>query len=315
MNPQLKEERGQALVITVAFMSCLLGAVAMTLDVGSWFRESRQAQSTADAAALAGAQALPQDPSQAFSLATQYGDKNGGGIPSTDGITFKTSFLANDTVSVKVLRPAPGFFSKIFGLDGTTVRATASARAGVPAEARWVAPITVNKQHPGLTGVQCGQTGPCFGPTHQTTLPLGKVGDPPVPGAFALVNLDSSINGTVGKAELADWILRGFSSYLPLGDYLSDPGAAWNNSGIQDALQERYNTELLFPVYDTLTGNGQNAEYHVIGWVGFHITSETASGQEGTLTGYFTRVIWDGIQSVKNTPQPDFGVRSIALTG
>ena len=302
------DERGQALVISIAFMVCLLGCVALTLDVGSWFREHRQAQATADAAALSGAQSLPDNPSTAFDDATTYGAKNGGGI-DPNGITFSTKYMANDTISVTVHRPAPGFFSKVFGISGTTVHATAVARAGIPTNARWAAPIVVNKLHPMLAGPGC----PCYGPTHETTLPLGKDG---APGAFALVNLDLSIQGAVGASTLGDWIQRGFNAYLPLGDYVSDPGAKWNDSPIQAALTSRYHTEVLFPVYDTLTGQGSNAEYHIIGWVGFHLDSSVnGSGDSGSITGYFTRVLWDGIQSSKNPNEPDFGVRTISLTG
>ena len=38
---RIRSDRGQATVLTVIFMVALLGAVAMVLDVGSWFREQR----------------------------------------------------------------------------------------------------------------------------------------------------------------------------------------------------------------------------------------------------------------------------------
>ena len=76
---RLRSERGQAAVLSVVFLAALLGAVAMVLDVGSWFREQRATQSAADAAALAGAQALPESTGTSSALATQYLAKNGGG--------------------------------------------------------------------------------------------------------------------------------------------------------------------------------------------------------------------------------------------
>jgi hypothetical protein len=211
-----------------------------------------------------------------------------------------------------VTRTAPGFFSKLFSIDSAQVHAKAAARAALPLDVKWAAPIVVNKLHPKLSGPGC----PCFGVANETTLPLGKTG---APGAFALVNLDDSINGAVGASTVGDWIQHGFSAYLPLGDYFSDPGAKWNDGPIQDALDLRKNTELLFPVYDTLTGSGSNAEYHVIGWVGFHLESDASGGSvsgggvSGSITGYFTQVIWDGIQSSSSVPGSDFGVRTIAL--
>jgi Flp pilus assembly protein TadG len=313
MSARLREERGQAVLVTVLFLAVLLGAVALTIDVGAWYREQRQAQATADAAALAGAQALPTDPARAMTLAAHYASVNGGGVP-VSGISIATGIRTNDTVKVDVARTSPGFFAKIFSLDSVTVRSTAAARAGVPQEAKYVAPIVVNKLQPDLSGPGC----PCF--NQETTLPLGKDG---APGAFGLIDLDGTHNGTVGASTLADWIANGFDDYLALGKYNSDPGAKFNSSEVAAALQARTGTELLFPVYDTLTGGGSNAQYNIIGWVAFHLdcfgdvdahgvcTSNHGNSQD--ITGYFTRVIWDGIQSTKNLNLPDFGTYSVSL--
>ena len=78
MRARLRSENGQALVISVLFLFVLIGATALTLDVGSWYREQRQAQATADESALAGAQALPTDTARATTLAQQYALLNGG---------------------------------------------------------------------------------------------------------------------------------------------------------------------------------------------------------------------------------------------
>ena len=57
-------DRGQATVLTLVFLVVLLGMAALVLDIGSWYRADRATQSAADAAALAGAQALPVQPVQ-----------------------------------------------------------------------------------------------------------------------------------------------------------------------------------------------------------------------------------------------------------
>src|SRR5439155_4803234 len=106
---RLRCESGQALVVVALFGLSLIVAAALTVDVGAWYRDQRQAQTTADAAALAGAQVLPADPSRAFALATTYGNTNGGGIDAPGGITFASTFAPNDTLTVKVTRQSPGF--------------------------------------------------------------------------------------------------------------------------------------------------------------------------------------------------------------
>ena len=301
MMRRLRNEDGQAIMLSIVFLFLLLGATALTLDVGAWYRAQRAAQGTADAAALAGAQALPNDTPTASTLAAQYATVNGGGLAPGD-ITFRSDWAPNDTVLVKVKRTAPSFFAQIFSISSVDVSATAAARAGTPEQVTGVGPIVVNKLNPQLSGPSC----PCF---HvETTLPLGKDG---APGAFGLVNLDPGSNN--GVPNLANWIQYGFDGYLPLGAYNSDPGAKFNSSNVQDALNARLNTELLFPVYDTLTGNGANAVYNVIGWVAFHLDSFDGQGNSGSLTGYFTRVIWNGLQSTTNKHLPDFGVYSVNL--
>jgi Flp pilus assembly protein TadG len=300
-----RSDNGQATVMTLVFLVVLLGMAALVLDIGSWYRADRGTQSTADAAALAGAQALPYDLNSARGLAVQYADKNGGGLSQSD-ISITSTVGTNDTISVKLQRPAPGVFTKLFGVNSVTVGSKATARAGLMTAAQYVAPIGVRITHPKLKGTS---SCPCFGTGNMTTLPLDKTG---APGAFDLLNIDQSHGGT-GPSTVADWILKGYSGYLPVGAYLSDPGAKWNSSPITDALNQRLNTDLLFPVYDTIIGQGSNAEYHVVGWVAFHLTSYTASGTSGTITGYFTKVTWDGIEATQNNGEPDLGARTVTL--
>ena len=295
-----RNERGQAMVLTVLFLTALLGAAALVLDVGSWFREQRGAQSAADAAALAGAQALPESPGTSSALASDYLAANEGGVGE---FSWSTDRLVNDTITVKVKRKAPGVFAKLFGIDSVNVGATARARSGSISKARYAAPIAVDRAHPMLN---CSPR-PCFG--EATTLDLQKTG----PGAFRLLNLDSSKGGTGGKIS-ADWILRGYEGFMPLGWYGSDPGAAFNDNKFQGALNVRIGDELLFPVYDKTKAQGSNFEYHVVGWVGFVVTGFKGQGNKGTVDGHFVRVIWEGIQSEQGEEE-DFGVRSVELVG
>ena len=182
------------------------------------------------------------------------------------------------------------------------MHAKASARSGNPDSARYAAPIAVDRAHPLLN---CSPL-PCF--NQATTIDLKKTG----PGAFRLLNLDQSHGGTGGKID-ADWILRGYDGYMPLGWYGSDPGAAFNDNKVKEALNIRIGDELLFPVYDAVKGGGANFEYRVIGWVGFLVTGFTAHGNKATVDGHFVRVIWEGILSESGGGAEDFGVRSVEL--
>ena len=304
-----RNQSGQAFVITVLMITTLLGLTALVLDLGSWFRAHRALQATADAAALAGAQELPQAPGTATSLASDYAAKNQTGLTGVT-VNLSQTYVANDTIRVHVEKPAEGFFSKVFGIDSVDEGAAATARTAGMKSALYVAPIVVSQQHPMLNN--CG--GPCFGPSYQTSIPVGTTG---APGAFSLVNLDPQSGGTSGASTLAKWIMDGFDKYLDIGAYASDPGVKFNSNGIQDAMNSRINAgenEMLFPVYDTITGTGANAQYRIIGWVGFYVTGVDKGGNNGSVSGYFTRVIWTGIQSSSaGGSGPNYGARAVQL--
>ncbi len=135
MRRDLRDERGQTLIITVMFLVVLLGFCALVLDVGHTYLAQRRLQSSVDAAALAGADALP-DVAQANVVAGQYGN---GGSNTPDGVDNVTM-----TVSTKCLTGVPGcttansvtvketgsiktFFAGLFGIGQFNVNASATA--------------------------------------------------------------------------------------------------------------------------------------------------------------------------------------------
>ena len=141
-----RSERGQSLVIVLIFMTALIGMAAAVIDVGSWYRTDRKIQANADAAALAGAQELPESKAAAELAALTWADKNDGGVEAKN-VKFRSTVVPNDTIEVTAERPAPGFFAKLFGFDSVDVRAKAAARAGVMNRARWAAPVAIDYRH------------------------------------------------------------------------------------------------------------------------------------------------------------------------
>src|SRR5579864_7928076 len=121
-----REERGQSLVLIVVFLTALLGASGLAIDVGYWYQQRQAVQNAADAAALAGASELPVGFSTAQSTANSEYTKNGkaGDLVT---VTNTTDLANNDSVTVTATRQAPTFFTTIFGLHSVTVSATARA--------------------------------------------------------------------------------------------------------------------------------------------------------------------------------------------
>jgi hypothetical protein len=306
-----KQNCGQAYVLTVLFLVVLLGMAAAVLDAGSWYRADRALQATVDAAALAGAQALPEDSGEAAALADEYATKNGGGSIT---VSFDTEVFDDDTIIVEGSRPAPGFFAKVFGVDSVTVNARAKARAGYPVAAKWVAPIVVNVKHEKLQN--CPDDPPCKDDTSLEYYHLKNNGaQNDGAGSFGFINLTGD-NG-VGSNELGNWISEGFDQFLEVNqDYLVSTGNPFSSTNIKGALDEKVKEGdiLLFPVYDKLTGTGNNAKYHIVGFAAFVITSMDLSGNNEKFYGHFVSVTWEAVQAgtVSSAP-PNFGVKNVSL--
>jgi hypothetical protein len=306
-----KSNRGQAYVVTILFLVVLLGMSAAVLDVGSWYRAHRALQATVDAAALAGAQALPDSTAEATALASDYAAKNGGGSME---ITFSKKVYANDTITVEGTRPATGFFAKVFGIETISVQTHAIARAGYPRSAKWVAPIVVNVKHPMLN---C-KPNPCTTATQLDYYHLKNKGaQNDGAGSFGFINLTGD-NG-VGSNEIGQWISEGFDQYLDVNtDYLVSTGNPFSSSNIKDALDQKVKEGdvLLFPVYDKLTGTGNNAKYHIVGFAAFLITELDLTGNNEKFYGHFESITWDGIQAeTAGKAPPYFGVKNVSLVG
>jgi Flp pilus assembly protein TadG len=305
---RVRDERGQAIVLTVLSLAVLLGMAALVLDVGAWFHQKRHLQATADAAALAGAQMLPDNPGGALAEALSNAGKNGGGVAGAD-VTISSSRATNDTIGVRAHKSNNGMFSRVLGVVNVNIAATAKARVGAPAQALHVAPMVVSCNHDLIKNCNNGNAPPQFG--KKTTLNYDPMG---APGAFGMLNLDGA-NGTVGSSKEGEWILHGFDKYLGLGMYDSDPGAKFSSQNIRGALDLRIGTVLLFPVFRTLTGTGSNAKYEIIGWIGFRLESYTVAGNDAMLSGTFTTYIAQGIQA-KSAGQGSplaYGVRTVQL--
>ena len=74
---QHRSELGQIIVVLALILPVLIGAMAMSADVGLLYFNWQCLQSAADAGAVAGADYLPSNPSQAVSTANTFVSKNG----------------------------------------------------------------------------------------------------------------------------------------------------------------------------------------------------------------------------------------------
>ena len=161
-------ERGVTLALVAVTIFSIIAMAALSIDVGTLYQASAEAQRSADAAALAGAQyistsGLMSDPNDlsnswtntcanATQVAQAVANQNlvGGAAPSTTAVTYSASngasspgnsdcsglgagFAVNPVVTVKVTQASLStYFARIWGRTGSSVSATATAEAFNP---------------------------------------------------------------------------------------------------------------------------------------------------------------------------------------
>jgi hypothetical protein len=134
-----RRERGQILPIVVLALLGLLGVSAFAIDVGFAYYAKRQLQSATDAAALAGAQDLPNI-ATAVTVAKDYATSNMPANLSTYQFTYQakctnTSVIAAgcdaavnpNALVVSGTARTDAWFARLFGIDHFDVSAHASA--------------------------------------------------------------------------------------------------------------------------------------------------------------------------------------------
>jgi len=130
-------EDGQTIVLAVIAMVALLALAAFAIDVGYVYYAHRSLQASADAAALAGAQKLP-DAGEAKATAVEYGTSSTGknqlnNIGSvSEQITTKclTSIPGCDPANAVVAEESaqvPTFFARVLGIKSFNIKAKATA--------------------------------------------------------------------------------------------------------------------------------------------------------------------------------------------
>jgi Flp pilus assembly protein TadG len=134
---KLRDESGQALIISALCMTCLIGFVALAADVGVMFRQKRMAQTAADAAAVAGALEITYNLGSIANAGQAAAVQNG----FTDGSNGATVIVRQgpasgphagnlNYVEAIVSRTQPTLFMSLFGVLNMTPTARAVAQNG-----------------------------------------------------------------------------------------------------------------------------------------------------------------------------------------
>lgn len=295
----LKNERGSTAALTTLAITALIGVTALAVDVGVWYVNRVQVSNMVDAAALAGAQDLP-DATKAEASAYDYANKN-----NKDGDTVVVQIGAdNTTLTVTARREVVNLFSRVYQQLGrtTTVRATATAKIFPLGAAMGVIPIGVVKQN--------------F--VYGTTYTL-KVGG----GSGTTGNYGALALGGKGGSNYLDNVKFGYDGELRAGEWvttetgnMSGPTTTGINYRIDQDANSSYNTVkegspriVILPVLDSLTVNGRG-EVLIVGFAAFFLEGVAGSGSKNEVTGKFMRMVIAGEAGNTGT---NYGVSAVKL--
>jgi Putative Flp pilus-assembly TadE/G-like len=314
---RLRQDRGAITAFVALFMVGFMGLMAIAIDAGSWYRSQRRVQASADAAALAGAQDLPNTGAAAAS-ATNYADLNAPGLDPWSPTFPSTSPCAPDScIDVKLSRSAPGFFAKVLGINSVTVHGHALAGVGSPSQIRHALPVAVSQSVVCLTGsVGCFDTPKTLTFDETSTVSFGS-------STWGLLDLSgsattsSACSGNVGQSQQSGWVVDGYDGLLAINRYYGS--STGQRIAVRNALNDRIGEVLLVPVFASSPAPDKSwctsGGFYVIGWAAFVIDQTIPNGewnpQVKTLHGHFTEYIAHDVESTIGAP--GFGVKVISL--
>lgn len=194
---------GQVAVIAAILIVAIVGMTALVVDMGSLYEDRRSLQGTADAAALAGAQELPESRADATQEAIDNIEKNYQDDNNNLSVSIEfDSFMGvpDAMITATVSNPdSPIRFGRVYGSSSADISATATAVVGSPEDySDWVVPW-------GLIEGEYA-TGTSY------TL---KYGAPPEnsPGNFGALAIDGS-----GSNTYESTIINGSQTPINIGD-------------------------------------------------------------------------------------------------
>jgi hypothetical protein len=183
-------------VVLAVTLPILIGALALSADIGVLYFNWHLLQNAADLGAEAGASYLPSNPAQAISAADTYASNNG--ILASE-ITSVT--VSNDlkSLNIQLQRKIPYSFALLLGLVSGAVSAQATAQVQTIGTVTGITPIGIDYR----TSYTNGQV---------VTLQQGQVG----PGNWGALAL-----GGTGASNLSQNIESGYSGSISTGDLVT----------------------------------------------------------------------------------------------
>lgn len=288
MRTRDNAETGAVAVIVALVLVALLGFAAMAVDVGMLYAEKAQVQNGSDAAALAVAQKCASnsaDPncSTTSAVAADVANKN-----ANDGLNNIKSIaldLSNRSVTVSVGSQQSGgsantvslFFARALGIPSGQVYTSSTVKWGSAVAGQTAFPVAFSV---------CQVTG-YIGGAVQLLQDHGSNANPGCNYGPSGAAVDGGFGWLVQDAGKC-----GSTINLAVNEGGSSPGNSAPTS-CDNTLQNwaslitaGKNVTVLLPVYNSVTGTGAGAVFHLIAFAAFNVTGWKFSG-DSTLPDTF----------------------------
>lgn len=304
-----RSDEGQVVLVTVASVVSLILLMALVVDLGVVYLRKIQLSNAADAAALAGVQALPEDPTKALALSTEYADSNG-----IDG-QFTALAVSKDMcgVDVRIGYKQPMLFARLAGIDFADLEIEASAKVNPIYKVFGARPLgIVDKDF-------------IHGKAYMLKFGAGIASDPS--GFFEHGNYGALALGNNGASNYQDNIEEGYLGWLEVGQEIdTEPGnmSGPTRKGIQNLLKQCPHTpqctfanrrddcprHIVVPIVNSDADLSGRSPLSVTGFAYFFLEDLSGSGQDAFIIGRFVKKAMDfpGSNAAK-----DYGLRSYAL--
>lgn len=301
---KFRSEKGSSLVIFALSLSALAGSLALVTDAGLLYYNKVKLTNAVDAAALAGAQALPARPNQARSIAYSLAASNGVPAGSLD-VDITTG---HQGIRVRATREVPHTLARLLGFNSTVIDSSCEAQVANLSAVTGIAPLSIEDQelHFGEDYVLKYGAGSSPGGSYHS-------------GWFGALRL-----GGNGASVYKNNLINGYQHEVAIGDILEIEDG--NMSGSTSAgIAERINQCTHSPActFDSYKKGCprvvivpvirpfDSKSVQVAGFAAFFIEYVAGQGNENYVWGKFIKMQMPG--DLTSNPDADFGVHGIRL--
>jgi Flp pilus assembly protein TadG len=272
-----RDERGAVAVMVAIFLVMLMSMAAFALDSGNGWQTRRELITATDAAALAAAETYAQNGNGCAGVPSTFVSANVSAA-SVTGCAFSNLGAGAGAVTVQAKTTVHYTFAGVMGIGDNDAHSSTTGAYGQPLGLTGLRPLGLcvasSAYEQWLTS---GMTTPFTATiTYSKASPADCGAN--VPGNWGVQDFDGGANSS---NDTKDWIQNGYPGTVVAPSVVPGDTGAFSNS-LSSALDTLVSSGTVFqlPVFDSASGDGSNAQFHVIGFVSVVLLDYRANGAE-----------------------------------